>query len=77
MLLIIRRNCDKLIEEAKTASDEERVELCKECQKMLTDDAAAVWICDPNAIAVTRSDLKGYTFYPVSFIDLSKLYYEE
>ena len=43
----------------------------------LTDDAAAVWICDPNAIAVTRSDLKGYTFYPVSFIDLSKLYYEE
>ena len=68
---------DKLIEEAKTASDEERVELFKECQKMLTDDAAAVWICDPNAIAVTRSDLKGYTFYPVSFIDLSKLYYEE
>ena len=68
---------DKLIEEAKTASDEERVELFKECQKILTDDAAAVWICDPNAIAVTRSDLKGYTFYPVSFIDLSKLYYEE
>ena len=31
---------DKLIEEAKTASDEERVELFKECQKMLTDDAA-------------------------------------
>ena len=71
------KNYDKLIEEAKTASDEQRVELFKECQKMLTDDAAAVWICDPNAIAVTRSDLKGYTFYPVSFIDLSKLYYEE
>lgn len=68
---------DKLIEEAKTASDEERVELFKECQKVLTEDAAAVWICDPNAIAVTRSDLKDYTFYPVSFIDLSKLYYEE
>ena len=68
---------DKLIEEAKTASDEERVTLFKECQKVLTEDAAAVWICDPNAIAVTRSDLKGYTFYPVSFIDLSKLYYEE
>ncbi len=68
---------DKLIEEAKTVSDEERVTLFKECQKVLTEDAAAVWICDPNAIAVTRSDLKGYTFYPVSFIDLSKLYYEE
>lgn len=44
---------------------------------MLTDDAAAVWICDPNAIAVTRSRFKGLHFLPVSFIDLSKLYYEE
>ncbi len=68
---------DELIEEAKTASEEDRVEIFKECQKVLTEDAAAVWICDPNEIVVTRSDLKGYTFYPVSFIDLSKLYYEE
>lgn len=67
---------DELIAKAKTASEEERVEIFKECQKVLTEDAAAVWICDPNAIAVTRSDLKGYTFYPVNFIDLSKLYYE-
>lgn len=67
---------DELIEEAKTASDEERVELFKECQKVLTEDAAAVWISDPNQIVVTRSNLKGYTFYPLSFMDLSKLYYE-
>ena len=37
---------------------------------MLTDDAAAVWICI-ECRAVTEA-FKGYTFYPVSFIDLSK-----
>lgn len=68
---------DKLIEEAQTASEDERVELYKECQKLLAEDAASVFISDPNEIVITRSDLKGYTFYPVTFIDLSKLYYEE
>lgn len=68
---------DALIEEAKSASDEERIELFKECQKVLTEDAASVWISDPNKIVVCRSDLKGYTFYPLAFTDLSKLYYEE
>lgn len=67
---------DELIKEAKTASDDERIEIFKECQRLLAEDAASVWICDPNQIVVTRSDLKGYTFYPVSFMDLSRLYYE-
>ena len=69
-------NFDKLISDALTASEEERVEMYKECQKILTEDAAAVWISDPNQIVITRSDLKGYTFYPVGFMDLSKLYFE-
>jgi len=68
---------DELMEEALTASEEERVEIYKECQKILTEDAAAVWISDPHQTVVVRSDLKGYTFYPLTFIDLSKLYYEE
>ena len=67
---------DELIEQAKSASDEERVELFRRCQQLLTEDAAAVWICDPNRIVVTRSDLRGYASYPVSFYDMSKFYYE-
>lgn len=67
---------DALIEEAKTADEERRVELFRECQRVLTEDAAAVWISDPHQVVVTKSSLKGYTFYPVSFIDLSKLYFE-
>lgn len=68
---------DKLIDAALTASEEERIEMYKECQRILAEDAASVWLTDPNQIVITRSDLKGYTFYPVGFIDLSKLYYED
>lgn len=68
---------DELIETALTASEDDRVEIYRECQRILAEDAASVFICDPNQIVVTRSDLKGYTFYPVGFIDFSKLYYEE
>lgn len=67
---------DELIDKALTASDEERVEIYKECQRMLAEDAASVFLTDPNQIVVTRSDLKGYTFYPLNFVDFSKLYYE-
>lgn len=67
---------DELITEALTASEEDRVTIYKECQRILTEDAAAVWICDPNLVVAVRPDLEGYTFYPVGFIDFSKLYYE-
>jgi len=48
----------------------------KECQQILTEEAAAVFVCDPNLTVACRKDLKGYTFYPVGFIDFSKLSYE-
>ena len=68
---------DEFFAKAKTAAPDESAQYYKECQRLLTEDAAAVYISDPHAIAVSRSDLKGYTFYPVSFLDLSRLYYEE
>lgn len=69
---------DELIEKALTETDESvREEYYKECQKILTEDAVAVWICDPNLTVATRKDLKGYTFYPIGFMDFSKMYYED
>lgn len=69
---------DGLIEKAIKETDETvRAEYYKECQKILTEDAAAVWICDPNLTVASRKDLKGYTFYPVGFMDFSKMYYED
>ncbi|MDO4294699.1 MAG: ABC transporter substrate-binding protein [bacterium] len=69
---------DALIDKALQTTDEaERAEYYKECQRILTEDAAAIWTCDPNLTIACRKDLKGYTFYPIGFIDFSKMYYEE
>ncbi|MCI2154447.1 MAG: ABC transporter substrate-binding protein [Solobacterium sp.] len=69
---------DAIIKEALEETDEDkRAELYKEAQKILTEDAAAVWTTDPNNVVACRKDLKGYTAYPISFMDFSSLYYEE
>lgn len=69
---------DRLIKEAMVESDEsERIRLYKDCQMILTEDAVCVWTCDPNLVIATRKDLKGYKAYPLTFTDISSLYYEE
>ncbi|WP_320130107.1 ABC transporter substrate-binding protein [uncultured Sphaerochaeta sp.] len=69
---------DELIAKAKVeTNDASRISMYKECQKILTENAAAVYVCDPNLTVAARKDLKGYVFYPVGFMDLSKLYFEE
>ena len=66
-----------LITSALTEQDEQvRIDDYKRCQEILAEQAAAVFICDPNLVVACRKDLKGYTFYPVTFHDMSKLYYE-
>lgn len=68
---------DQLIAQAAVETDDEkRIAMYKECQKILTEKAAAVFVCDPNLVVASRKDLKGYTFYPVGFMDFSKLYYQ-
>lgn len=68
---------DELITSALTEQDEQvRIDDYKRCQEILAEQAAAVFICDPNLVVACRKDLKGYTFYPVTFHDMSKLYYE-
>lgn len=68
---------DTVLDKAlKTTNEDERAEYYKEAQKILAEDAAAVWTCDPNTTIASRKDLKGYTFYPIGFIDFTKLYYE-
>ncbi|MGN0401511.1 MAG: ABC transporter substrate-binding protein [Acetatifactor sp.] len=69
---------DKLIAAAAVElNDEKRIEMYKECQRILTEDAASIYICDPNLTMAVRRELKGYTFYPVTFHDFTKLYYEK
>lgn len=69
---------DKLIQDSVTEMDEQtRIDNYKRCQEILVEQAVGVYICDPNLVVACRKDLKGYTFYPVGFLDFSKLYYEE
>lgn len=68
---------DGLIAAARVETDEEkRAEDYRRCQEILTEEAAAVYLTDPNLIVACRKDLKGFTFYPVTFYDFTKLYYE-
>ena len=68
---------DKLIQDSVTEMDEQtRIDNYKRCQEILVEQAVGVYICDPNLVVASRKDLKGYTFYPVTFHDMTKLYYE-
>lgn len=68
---------DQLINDARYELDEEkRIEMYKECQQILTDEAVAVFVCDPNLTVACSKNLKGYTFYPVGFINFAKLSYQ-
>lgn len=61
---------------AKAALDDEtKVELYKECQMILAQDAVAVFIQDPANLVAVNNDLAGYEFYPISAQDVSLIHY--
>lgn len=60
-----------------TVDDEKKVELYKKAQQILTDDAASVWIEDPANLVAMNKKFAGYTFYPTSAEDMSKIYMVE
>lgn len=64
---------DKGIHEADASK---RVEIYKEAQRILTEDAASVFIMDPINYVAVDSDLEGFISYPINFIDLRYLYYK-
>lgn len=67
---------DDLINKATTQDAEaDRAKTYKECQKILVDDAASVFIMDPSLIVASKKNLKGLKFYPVTVWDMSSLYY--
>jgi peptide/nickel transport system substrate-binding protein len=65
---------DNLIAEAAATTDEsERTVYYKQCQQMLVDEAASVYIQDPSAIYAVSNKIQGMKIYPVSFFNLSDL----
>lgn len=66
---------DKTFALAKeTVDDSEKTALYKECEKMLTSDAANVYIQDMASFVAISKDYDGYLFYPLYVLDLAKLH---
>ena len=47
----------------------------KDCQRILAEEAAAVYVQDPCDLVGMRADVSGYTFYPIYVMDLSRVYF--
>lgn len=68
---------DAAFDRAETETNQEkRVAYYKACQKILTDGAPAVFIQDPNNTVVMRKTVRGFTAYPVKFMNFAKMYFE-
>lgn len=65
---------DKAIASTK---DSEKVSYYKELQRILTEDAASVYIQDPSLKVAINKKLGGYKFYPVYVQDMASVYYTE
>lgn len=69
---------DEVLSKAiKSTKDEEKIELYKELQSILAEDAAAVYIQDPAFLVAVNKKLDGFTFYPVFALDMASVYYTE
>ena len=69
---------DALYESAVNAVDQdEKVDLYKEAQLYLTENAASTYIMCPSIMVAVSKDLEGYTFYPIYVQDMSKVHFVE
>lgn len=67
---------DTLYQKALAESDSsKRVEDYKQLQKILSDDAASVYIQDPAVMIAVKNGIAGYHFYPLYVQDMSSVYY--
>lgn len=56
-----------------TTNDEEKTRLYKECQKILTNEAANVYIQDLPELVALNKKFTGYEFYPMYIQDMAKI----
>jgi peptide/nickel transport system substrate-binding protein len=61
--------------EAETAEDK-KIEIYKQMEAMLTNDAVAVYIQDPYQMTAVNDKLGGYTYYPIYVQDMSLVYFK-
>jgi len=65
---------DELISKANIASDyQERIKLYKRAQEILRDDNVAVYIMDVHNVVALKKGFGNYIFYPLPYINFSKI----
>lgn len=68
---------DELIKAGVTAkTDEERVKIYNEIQELIMQDAAMVYIQDPDRIIAVRPELKGLEIYLTQKMNMEDVYFE-
>ena len=60
-----------------TTDDAAQTEAFKECERILTEQAANVYIQDVASFVVMQNNVDGYEYYPLYVMDLSKIYFTE
>lgn len=65
---------DELIRKAiASTDDEEKTKLYKECEWVLTNEAANVYVQDLAEFVAIRKNYTGYEFYPIYVMDIAKI----
>lgn len=62
---------------SSTTDDAEQVKYYKECEQILAEDAANVYIQDIASFAILNKKFDGYEFYPLYVQDIAKVYIVE
>ena len=69
---------DALIAAGKAETDQaKRVEIYKQCQQYLVDDAVCVYTMDTSNLKFANAKLGGIKNFPAYFIDMASLYWME
>ena len=69
---------DELFAKAvSAASDAEQVEIYRQMERNLTENAANVYIQDMADLVAIRTGVEGLTFYPLYVLDVSTLYWDK
>ena len=53
--------------------ESEQIAAYKDCQRILAEEAAAVYVQDPCDLVCMREGVSGYVFYPIYVMDLSRV----
>jgi len=65
---------DEAYARAITATREsDQIAAYKDCQRILAEEAAAVYVQDPCDMVAMRKGVSGYVFYPIYVMDLSRV----